>query len=113
MSWGYYGILIIFAAFFLLLVLSPNLSCFGKKLKSPFYPLLRRKKTKKKIKAEDYGFSLVDAKERERAGKKKPEIAVQRRDSSLAKDGETKALEVKKKRLKTDDYGFSLDDDDK
>jgi hypothetical protein len=38
---------------------------------------------------------------------------VQRRDSSLAKDGETKALEVKKKRLKTDDYGFSLDDDDK
>ena len=111
MSWGYYGILIIFVAFFLLLVLSPNLSCFGRK--SPFYPLLRRKKTKKKIKTEDYGFSLVDAKDREIAGKKKSEIAAQRRDSSLVKDGKTKALEVRKKRLKTDDYGFSLDDDDK
>ncbi len=113
MSWGYYGILIIFVVFFLLLVLSPNLSCFGKKLKSPFYPLLRRKQTKKKIKAEDYGFSLVNTKDRERAGKKKSEIAAQRRASSLAKDGETKALEVRKKRLKTDDYGFSLDGDEK
>ena len=113
MSWGYYGILIIFVAFFLLLVLSPNLSCFGKKLKSPFYPLLRRKKTKKKIKAEDYGFSLVDTKDRERVGKKKSEIAASGRDSSLVKDMEKKSTEGKKKRLKTDDYGFSLEDNDK
>ena len=113
MSWGYYGILIIFVVFFILIVFSPNLSCFGKKLKSPFYPLLRRKQTKKKIKAEDYGFSLVDAKDRGRAGKRKSEIAEQRRASSLVKDGKKKALEVRKKRLKTDNYGFSLDDDEK
>jgi hypothetical protein len=113
MRLGYYGILIIFVAFFLLLVLSPNLSCFGKKLRSPFYPLLRRKKAKKKIKAEDYGFSLIGAKDRERVEKKKSEIAAQRKDSSPVKDGKKKLPEVKKKRLKTDDYGFSLDDDDK
>jgi hypothetical protein len=113
MSWGYYGILVIFVAFFLLLVLSPNLSCFGKKLRSPFYPLLRRKKAKKKIKAEDYGFSLVNAKDKEKVRKKKSEISAQRRDSSLVKDTKKKAPEARKKRLKTDDYGFSLDDGDK
>ena len=58
MSWSIYAILIVFAAFILLLILNPNLSCFGKKLKSPFYPLLRKKK--KKLKTDDYGFSLVD-----------------------------------------------------
>jgi hypothetical protein len=58
MSWSIYAILISFAAFILLLILNPKLSCFGKKLKSPFYPLLRKKK--KKVKTDDYGFSLVD-----------------------------------------------------
>jgi hypothetical protein len=113
MRWGYYGILIIFVAFFLLLVLSPNLSCFGRKLKSPFYPLLRRKKTKKKIKTEDYGFSLVDAKDRKKIDKKKSEIAAQRKDPSLVKNAGKEVLTARKKKLKTEDYGFSLEDDDK
>ena len=83
MSWGVYGILIVFAAFILLLILNPNLSCFGRRIKSPFYPLLRKRRAQKKAaahhlqpgdhplgktaaegrrsaadKAEDYGFRL-------------------------------------------------------
>ncbi|HOW85994.1 MAG TPA: hypothetical protein P5119_02410 [Candidatus Aminicenantes bacterium] len=55
------AILIIFAAFVLLLILNPNVSCFGRRLKSPFYPLFRKKKMqdqakKKPIKTDDYGF---------------------------------------------------------
>jgi hypothetical protein len=59
MNWGIYGILVIFGAFILLLIFNPNLSCFGRKVRSPFYPLLRKRK-KKKIRTEDYGFHLVD-----------------------------------------------------
>ncbi len=44
MKFGLYGFLIIFGAFVLLLMINPNLSCFGKKLKSPFYPVFRRKR---------------------------------------------------------------------
>jgi len=83
MSWGVYGILIVFAAFILLMILNPNLSCFGRRIKSPFYPLLRKRRGQKKAaehrvhpgdhasgkvttqgrrraadKAEDYGFRL-------------------------------------------------------
>jgi len=68
MNWGVTGILVIFGAFILLLIFNPNLSCFGKRLKSPFYPLWRRKKIAaerkalraKQIKADDYGFKLSD-----------------------------------------------------
>lgn len=111
MRWGYYGILIIFVAFFLLLVLSPNLSCFGKKLRSPFYPLLRRKKITKKIRTEDYGFSLLDAKDRKKVIGKKSEMAVQKKIPSLVKGAEGDAPMERKKKLKTEDYGFSLEDD--
>jgi hypothetical protein len=58
MSWSFYAIIIILVVFILILILNPNLSCFGRKLKSPFYPILRRKK--KKVKTDDYGFNLVD-----------------------------------------------------
>jgi len=84
MNWGFYGILIIFGAFILLMVFNPKLSCFGKWIKSPLYPLLRKKK--RKIKTEDYGFHLVD-KSYKRKGKEK----------------EAKRAE------KTEDYGFHLD----
>ena len=57
MNWGMYGILILFGIFLILLIINPNLSCFGKRLRSPLYPLLRRKK-QRKIETEDYGFSL-------------------------------------------------------
>lgn len=63
MSWTTTGFLIIFAAFVLLLILNPNMSCFGRRIKSPFYPLLRKKRlqaqaeeAKKPPKTEDYGF---------------------------------------------------------
>jgi len=85
MNIGIYGLLIVFAAFIILLIINPNLSCFGKRLKSPFYPLLRKKKLRKRAygrpghpadgtppgegpeaakkpsrPAEDYGFHLDD-----------------------------------------------------
>jgi uncharacterized protein involved in cysteine biosynthesis len=68
MSWSTTVILIIFAAFVLLLIINPNMSCFGKRITSPFYPLLRKKRQKGKTgattgagekaaqKTEDYGF---------------------------------------------------------
>jgi len=63
MSWTTTGFLIIFAAFVLLLILNPNMSCFGRRIRSPFYPLLRKKRLKaqaeegkKPPKTEDYGF---------------------------------------------------------
>lgn len=57
MSIGVYGILIAFGLFVILLIANPNLSCFGKRIGSSFYPLTRKKK-EGKIKTEDYGFSL-------------------------------------------------------
>jgi len=59
MGWTPYLILIIFGLFVLLSILNPNFSCFGRRLRSPFYPLYRHKK-KKKVKTHDYGFYLVD-----------------------------------------------------
>jgi len=59
MAWSIYGILIIFGIFIVLFILNPNLSCFGRKVRSPLYPLFRKKKQKEE-KTEDYGFYLVD-----------------------------------------------------
>ena len=64
MSWGTTAILSVFAAFVLLLILNPKMSCFGRRIKSPFYPLFRKKRmeagpdgpAKKPPKTEDYGF---------------------------------------------------------
>lgn len=61
MKWSLTGILIIFAAFILLLIFNPNMSCFGRRIKSPFYPLFRKKRRKEEAekappKTEDYGF---------------------------------------------------------
>jgi hypothetical protein len=61
MKWTTTAILIIFAAFVLILILNPNMSCFGRRLKSPLYPLFRKKKQreearKKPPKTHDYGF---------------------------------------------------------
>jgi hypothetical protein len=70
MSLGMYGILVIFGAFVILMIINPNLSCFGKKLRSPVYPLVRRKKMRA-LKAEDYGFDLDDLEERPEPEKNK------------------------------------------
>jgi hypothetical protein len=92
MKFGTYGILIIFGLFILILILNPRLSCFGKQIRSPFYPLLRKRKEKEKKKAapkaQDYGFHLVD--------------------QESAKPGQPSEPE-KKPVKKTDDYGFRLD----
>jgi hypothetical protein len=71
MNIGLYGILFVFGAFILLLIRNPKMSCFGRKLKSPFYPLLKRKKMareaellkkerRQQLKTTDYGFRLND-----------------------------------------------------
>jgi hypothetical protein len=94
MSWGTYGILIVFGLFILVLILNPKLSCFGKRIRSPFYPLLRKNETNKQRlekaqpKAQDYGFHLVEGEGR---GAKK-------------ETGDKKESDKK-----TDDYGFKLD----
>ena len=87
MNWGVYGILIIFAIFILLMIVNPNLSCFGRRIRSPLYPLFRKKK--REIKTEDYGFHLVNM-------------------SSKREEKENIKKESKKIK-KTDDYGFRLD----
>lgn len=108
MSLGYIGILIIFALFIFLLIFSPNLSCFGKKLKSPLYPLFRKRK-ERKLKTEDYGFSLKGGGTGPRAGEKAPRIKSESRGVSLRPDAQKKKL-GKEKKLKIYDYGFSLGD---
>jgi hypothetical protein len=67
MNWGVTGLLVVFGAFILLLVFRPSMSCFGRRLKSPFYPLMRRRKNPppsarpaKTIKTDDYGFKLAE-----------------------------------------------------
>ena len=59
MTWPMYGIIIIFGVFLLLLVINPRLSCFGKRVTSPIYPLVNRKRLKA-MRAEEYGLSLGD-----------------------------------------------------
>lgn len=89
MNWGTYGILIIFGAFVLLMIFNPRLSCFGKRIRSPFYPLFRKKGRKKTAApAQDYGFRLTEGE-------------VQKTSPGVKAEKKT----VKK----TDDYGFRLD----
>ena len=111
MSLGYYGILIIFAAFFLLLIFRPSLTCFGRKIKSPFYPLFRRKKLKKKLKTHDYGFSLVDEQGRQKAEEIRLRKSASKEESPVDESRTIKESEPSKKKLKTQDYGFSLVDE--
>ena len=89
MNWGTYGILIIFGAFVLLMIFNPRLSCFGKRIRSPFYPLLRKKRQKKTaVPAQDYGFRLSEGEAPKAPG----------------------SVNVDKKTVKkTNDYGFRLD----
>lgn len=96
MNIGTIGILIIFAVFIVLIAANPRLSCFGRKLKSPFYPLFRKKRMEQdqqqlrkarlqKLKTEDYGFKLDDS-----AGASRPDVS-------------------EKAKKKAEDYGLKLD----
>jgi len=110
MRWQIYGIIIIFAIFVLALVFNPTLSCFGKKLKSPLYPLLRKKK--RKLKTEDYGFSLGDKRAKAKAKERMQKLGI--KDYGFSPGGDAQRPPQEKKRtLKTEDYGFSLGEDDK
>ncbi|MGB9835333.1 MAG: hypothetical protein ACPLRX_01175 [Candidatus Saccharicenans sp.] len=86
MSWTIYAILIIFGLFIVLMIINPNLSCFGRRIRSPFYPVIRKRKMK--IAARDYKFDVTG----EGQAKKTP----------AAGDPEVK------KKLE-DEYGFKLD----
>ena len=96
MKLALYGILGVLALFIVLMVFNPRLSCFGRKLKSPLYPVLRkRKQQQKKIKTMDYGFDL------ESPGKK------QAHGTSTKKHAQ-RSGPATRKNIATEDYGFDL-----
>jgi hypothetical protein len=109
MRWQIYGIIIIFALFVLVLVFNPTLSCFGKKLKSPLYPLLRKRK--RKLKTEDYGFTLGGKGAKEKTKEKMQKLGIKDYGFSRVADAQQVPQE-KKRELKTEDYGFSLGEED-
>lgn len=99
MNIGVIGILVVFAVFIVLIATNPRLSCFGKKIASPFYPLFRRKRMARdqeqlrkerlqKLKTSDYGFKLDDE---SAAGPSAP------------------SADAQKKAKKPEDYGLKLD----
>lgn len=107
MSFGLVILIGLFIAFLVILLFNPNLTCFGRRLRSPFYPLRRRRlmATKQRpVKTEDYGFKLVEGEA----------SAIEKKAASPPVDGETSPatpLQAKKpaKPKKTEDYGFKLD----
>jgi len=112
MNIGLFFLIVIFIAFILILVFNPNLSCFGKRLRSPFYPLRRRRllagREKKEIRTTDYGFRLVEGEENKgeatKAGKLDfPTV------KELSRTQPEKGNSSGKKPRKTEDYGFKLD----
>lgn len=92
MKWGATGFLILFAAFILVLIFNPNLSCFGKRVRSPFYPIFRRRARgaapEKKVQTTDYGFHPAG-------------------DEPVAPKAPTAAQTEAQKKAR--DYGFKLD----
>ena len=95
-----YGIIIIFAAFVVLIIINPKLSCFGKKIASPLYPLTRqRKQRQRRLKTESYGFHLNDT------GEKGPGMKRRMENEELFLD------QFKHKKIKAKDYGFRLTDE--
>jgi len=109
MRWQIYGIIVIFALFVIALIFNPTLSCFGRKLKSPFYPILRKRR--RKFKTDDYGFSLGDKRAKMKAKERMQKPGM--KDYGFSRVGDAQHTpQEKKRKLKTDDYGFSLDEDD-
>ncbi len=105
MRWQIYGIIIVFALFVIALIFNPTLSCFGRKLKSPFYPIVRKRR--RKLKTDGYDFSLGDKRTKEKMWK------LGTKDYSFFRvDGFQHVPQQRKRKLKTEDYGFSLDEED-
>lgn len=96
MKLALYGILGILALFIVLMVFNPNLSCFGRKLKSPLYPVIRKKKMKQKMRETvDYGFDLGDP------GEKRIHWA------STQNQAQKRSPDTRPN-IATEDYGFDL-----
>lgn len=107
MKWGATGFLILFAAFILLLIFNPNLSCFGRRVRSPFTPLLRRRRSKgpaaeKKIPTTDYGFHPID----DAPGSGASPAPSASHGAAEPKPPTPAEIEARKKAR---DYGFKLD----
>ncbi len=68
MPWTVYAILIVFGMFVLLMIIDPRLSCFSRKLSSPLYPILRKKK-QRKMQTDDYGFHLGEEEDERSLGR--------------------------------------------
>ena len=100
MNWATYGVIIIFGAFIVLMILNPKLSCFGRKITSPLYPILRhKKKSQKRMKTQDYGFKLTEE------GKRSVHQGLK-----IDEEEELYLDRFKDKKYKTKDYGFKLSD---
>jgi len=96
MNLALYGILGILGLFIVLMVFNPRLSCFGRKLKSPLYPVLRkRKQQKRKMKSVDYGFDLDNPSKKQAHGTSTQKHAQQSSPGA-------------RKNIATEDYGFDL-----
>jgi len=114
MNFGLIVLIALFVAFILLLLFNPNLTCFGRRLRSPFYPLRRRRllaaKGKSQLKPEDYGFRLS-----EDETKASPRGTEAQETKAVPSSGEERKpahghpLTPQKKPQKTEDYGFKLD----
>jgi len=102
MSWGATAILIIFGAFVLLLIINPNMSCFGKRLRSPFYPL-KRKRAARREASEDLKKKMTDYKFNLGAGPSGPPASPGEKKPGPASG------DKKPPAKKTEDYGFRLD----
>jgi len=85
MSWTIYAILILFGLFIILMIVNPNPSCFGRRIRSPFYPVTRKKKKIRSV-SKEYKFDLGGP------GQKPGPIS----ESNKAK------------KKKAEDYGFKL-----
>ncbi len=114
MNFGLIVLITLFVAFILLLLFNPNLTCFGRRLRSPFYPLRRRRllaaKGKNQLKPEDYGFSLTeDDAQTLPIGTETPKTKVIPSSSEGRKMANEQPLTSQKKPKKTEDYGFKLD----
>ena len=102
MPWTVYAILIVFGVFVILIIIDPRLSCFGRKIRSPFYPIMRKKK-KRPLQTEDYGFALVDE-----DMKLDNPTSIKDHKNVLP---DKMAERMRKKELKTVDYGFHLNEE--
>jgi hypothetical protein len=112
MTLALYGILAVLALFIVLMVFNPNLSCFGRRLRSPIYPMLRRKK-QKRMQTIDYGFSLGEpSKKANSEGKQRLKHEAGPEDYGFSLDGKRKIRSAKglakTDKLVAEEYGFDL-----